>query len=179
MLFAAGLAAVVLQAAPARAEIYRCVESGENGPVTVFSDLPCDADAQLHHSDGAHLSVIAAAADLDQVAERNREFVESRNRALEQARQRAAREARAAAAQRAAAERLARRYDDDDDVYYPGLAHRFPHPGRRNFAGDARRGGDRAVRDPRVRSRADAAPATDRGTLLSRSGGNRERILQR
>lgn len=171
MLFAVGLAAVSLQAAPARAEIYRCVESGENGPVTVFSDLPCDADAQLHHSDGAHLSVIAAAADLDQVAERNRAFVE--------ARQRAARETRAAAAQRAAAERLARRYDDDDNIYYPGLAHRFPNPGRPHFAGDARRGDERTATDPRVRRRANAAPATDRGTLLSRSGGNRERILQR
>jgi len=177
ILQAAPLAAALLLATPAAAKIYRCIESGDDGPVTVYSDRPCDPEARVHHAADANLSVIAASEDLDRVAERNRDFVDARNQALERARERAAREARQAAAQRAATERLARRYDDDR--FHNTLPHRFPVHGTRRSDPAGTRTADQPPSDPRVRQRAESGrAATDRGTLLSRSGGNR-RILQR
>lgn len=80
------LTAPILAAAalPATAQIYRCVDS-EAG-ITVFSDVPCAENAEIHES-RQRLSVIARPDRLDAIAERNQEFLDQRSEALAQARQ--------------------------------------------------------------------------------------------
>lgn len=95
------LALLVLTTAPitsmAAPTIYRC----EQGGTTVFSDRPCDDDAEPH-SLSQSISVVAAPSDLDAIAERNAAYLESQQaeRASRAAARAAARAARAEAAQR-------------------------------------------------------------------------------
>ena len=56
-----------------QAQVYRCDIDG----VSIFADSPCAADARIHQSEG-RLSVIPAAADLDQVASANQAFIQAR-----------------------------------------------------------------------------------------------------
>ena len=89
----------VLFAAQASAQIYRC----DTGESIVFSDQPCDEAAEQYQSAG-NVSVIEPGRDLEQISERNREFIRQRHErqdAQRQARAERARERRTAAPQQA------------------------------------------------------------------------------
>ncbi|MCC5864958.1 MAG: hypothetical protein JJU31_07585 [Wenzhouxiangella sp.] len=66
------LVAMMLMAS-SQAQVYRCDIDG----VSIFADSPCAADARIYQSE-ARLSVIPAAADLDQVAIANQAFIQAR-----------------------------------------------------------------------------------------------------
>lgn len=155
------LLAVVL-ANPATGQVYRCIE----GETTVFSDIPCADDAELHRVQ-AGISVVAAADDLDAIAQRNRAFVDQRREKLATQRARAAQVGRQVAQRRleqAAAE----------DVRYRTIIG--------PAADSALRGQRRPEPDPRTEAQRRRTAVEDsperRRTLLSRSGGNRPRILR-
>lgn len=137
-------------------EIYRCERDGQ----VVFSDLPCDDDAEVYRS-GHRLSVIEPADGLDGVAEENRAFVAERRRRLAERRERAeqARADEEIARLRAAAARAAMR--GDRLIIGPGrrVAERFPPQSD--------------PRDAQRRREADDDRRVDRRTLLSRSGSDR------
>jgi len=148
---------------PAVGEIYRC----DDGGTPVFSDRPCADDARLHRGAG-NLSVVAPAAGLEDIAERNREFVDQRRQRLEERRQAAAERSRQAPRRPALA---------DHPRTYP-VRHFLPVTDTRD---NARRDARDRARDARARARRNtpaAAPTRDRSTLLSRSGGGGERILR-
>lgn len=147
---------------PAEAQVYRC----QDGGTTVFSDVPCSDNADLFEMRNG-ISVVAAADDLDEVAQRNKAFVDQRQEQV------AARRARAAEQSRQAARERQRRMVTEEVRYRtiigPGIAF-----GSRS---------DRlAPPDPRVEAQRRRTPARDeperRRTLLSRSGGNRPNILR-
>lgn len=75
--------ALLLLGGSAAAEIYRCQQEG----VVIFSDRPCQADAQPHRPVGM-VSYIPAADDLEETARRNRAFLEQRRARLAEARER-------------------------------------------------------------------------------------------
>lgn len=149
-------------ASHAAAEVYRC----NDGDTTVFSDVPCSDEAELHQLRSG-ISVVAAAGDLAEVAERNRAFVDQRQEDL------AARRARAVELAQQAGRSRQQRAAVDETRYRTIIGP----------AADPRAGGKRLVpTDPRIEAQRRRAPARNelerRRTLLSRSGGNRPRILR-
>jgi len=164
---ALGLLMLLVAPVAAGAEIYRCTDA--LGTV-IFADLPCAADAEIHRPGGT-LSVIASADSLDLAARANREFIDQRRAELAAQRRAAANrerlelmaQQRAFAAAAIAAEQQRIRTRSLRDQHSPRVS-------RRTDQLEAER-----------RRREQAAPKQEqrpvRGTLLSRSGGNRERIL--
>lgn len=155
------LLAMVL-ANPAMSQVYRCIE----GETTVFSDIPCADDAELHRVQ-ARISVVAAADDLDAIAQLNRAFVDQRREKL------AAQRARAAQVSRQAAQRRLGQAAAEEVRYRTIIG---------PAADAALRGQRRPEPDPRTEAQRRRAAVEDlperRRTLLSRSGGNRPRILR-
>lgn len=78
------MGALILSAVmvPAAAQVYRC----EHDSVIEFSDRPCDEQARLHQ-DGGRMSVVEPSADLAEIGERNRAFIEARRESIAAARQ--------------------------------------------------------------------------------------------
>ena len=154
----------VALANPAMGQVYRCVE----GETTVFSDVPCAEDAELHQIH-AGISVVAAADDLDAIAERNRAYVDQRREVLAKQRQRARSDRAGGQAARRQQDRAAA-----EEIRY------------RTIIGPAARSALRGQRtpqtDPRTEAQRRPAAVEDtperRRTLLSRSGGNQPRILR-
>lgn len=149
-------------AGPVSAQVYRCTD----GETTVFSDIPCSDDAELHDV-RVGISVVSAAEDLDKVAERNKAFVDQRQEKLAERRERAAelgRQAERNRQRRAIAEEIRYR-----TIVSPVAASRLDSEQRQ--ASDPRRTAQREDRS------AGDEPARRR-TLLSRSGGNQPRILR-
>ncbi len=152
---------LVLLLAPglAMAEIYRCIDS--TGTIT-FADLPCAANAEIHRPSGS-LSVIASADSLDAEARTNREFIDQRRASLAAAQRAAAQQRRSAAAPTAdlqAARSTPLSVRDRRRLLELRRAERLEAEQRR-----------------REQIAARSEPSNRRSTLLSRSGGNRERIL--
>lgn len=145
---------------PAGAEIYRCT----NGETTVFSDVPCSESAEVHHP-ATRISVVDAADGLDEIARQNRSYIDQRQARLERQREQAAerRREQRVARQRRAAVAEARRTRTV-----------VGHLGRPPFT--------RGPVDQRTQQQRERPARNDdrdrRRTLLSRSGGNRERILR-
>jgi hypothetical protein len=83
---------LIMAALPASAEVFRCEIDG----TIVFSDTACQPDAQPYTSQ-AGISVISRPADLEQTAERNREFIARRLERQVEIRQARAEQARAEA----------------------------------------------------------------------------------
>ena len=162
----AGIMAAVLVgvlAAPASAEIYRC----SDGDITVFSDVPCSQNAEVHISD-KRVSVVHAAEDLDEIAESNKAFVEQRQAALAQQRERLARQ------QREMQQRQRRRESLEQAQRYRTVV---------GHLGNSRLGNARIPPvDSRTRAQQQQSDNSDelsrRRTLLSRSGGNQRSILR-
>lgn len=158
----AGMASAILfwvLAAPASAEIYRCMD----GDTTVFSDVPCSQGAEVHRSEG-RISVVNPADNLDQIAASNKTFLEQRRQALTQQREYAAEQ------QREAQQRQRRREALEQAQRYRTVV---GHLGHSAF-------GVRPI-DPRTdsrRQRPDGSEEPTRRTLLSRSGGNQPNILR-
>ncbi len=146
----------------AAAQVYRC----NDGDMIVFSDVPCSEDAQLYHVRSG-ISVVAAADDLDEVAERNRAFVDKRQEDL------AERRARAAELAQQAGRSRQRRAAAEETRYRTIIG---------PVADSRADSGRLSPTDPRVEAQRQRAPAQDeperRRTLLSRSGGNQPRILR-
>lgn len=156
---------ILLAAAPANpaaAQIYRCNE----GDTTVFADLPCAEDAELHRVKSG-ISVVAA-ADLDEVAQRNRAFVNKRHENL------VARRARAADLDQELKLSRQRRAAANEEIRY--------RPVIVPVAGYGFGSGPVVPTDPRVEAQRQRSPARDeperRRSLLSRSGGNQPHILR-
>jgi hypothetical protein len=163
--------AIVFSSASSQAQIYRCIDA--DGRIE-FSDLPCADDAEIIEP-GGNLSVVARADSLDAAAIANRQFIDQRRADL-------------AEQHRAAAER--RRYEDARERAALAQAARQLHrstpsflPGQRRLQIqrqlEAQRRADQAEAQQRRRelAEADLDQGRRRETLLSRSGGNRERIL--
>jgi len=151
----AALVACMLSAAPVSAQIYRCESAG----TTVFSDIPCSEDAEPHQvRDG--ISVIGAAEGLDEIAERNKAFVDQRKAALSARRERAAR-----LAQRT--EQARQRRAASEEIRYRTIIGPVADRGIGS-------GGPTST-DPRREAQREEAATQDgpdrRRTLLSRSGG--------
>lgn len=160
------LAGVILLATtlgnPAAAQVYRCEEGG----TTVFSDIPCSESAELLDL-RTGISVVAAADDLDEVARRNKSFIEQRQEKLAARRERAAQRARQA----------------DRDGQRRGAAEEIRYRTIIGPVADSRfRGPPRTEPDPRTEAQRQRGAVEDtperRRTLLSRSGGNQPRILR-
>lgn len=149
---------------PAAADIYRC----DQGDTTVFSDVPCSETAEVFESP-AGISVIAAADDLDEAAERNKTFIEQRREKLAARAERAAR-----LAQQQQAERSRQRRAAAEAIRYRTIISPGAYSG---FANGRRSPTDPRSETQRQRTRADDEPGRRR-TLLSRSGGNQSRILR-
>lgn len=148
-----------------QAEIYRCID-GEGR--TEFSDRPCADDAKIFELQG-NMSVIAAADSLDAAAQANRQFIDQRLANLAEQRRAAAERQRVEAAQqRAAALRQAASRQRSIPLSLQDQ--------RRLLA---QRRAERSETDQRRREQAESEPAAadQRRTLLSRSGGNRQQIL--
>lgn len=158
----AGMASAILcwlLAAPASAEIYRCVD----GDTTVFSDVPCSEGAEVHRSED-RISVVNPADNLDQVAASNKTFLEQRRQALAQQREYAAEQ------QRKAQQRQRRREALEQASRYRTVIGQLGHSAF----------GVRPI-DPRTdsrRQRPESPEEPTRRTLLSRSGGNQPNILR-
>jgi len=146
---------------PAASQVYRC----EEGDTTVFTDVPCAENAErLQMRSG--ISVVAAANDLDEVAERNKAFLDQRQEKL--------------AARRARAEKFRQRAERDrqprstvQDIRYRTIIGPAADPGFGR--------GRLSPTDPRIkaqRRQANDDESARRRTLLSRSGGNQPRILR-
>jgi hypothetical protein len=86
----AALLAVFCPPAAGAQTIYRCQADG----ALTFSDRPCADDAVTHRSSRG-LSIVAAADDLERIAELNHDFIERRRARLADLRARAARTASA------------------------------------------------------------------------------------
>lgn len=151
-----------MMAVSASAQVYRCNE----GETIVFSDIPCSDDAELHEV-RVGISVVGAAEGLDEVAERNKAFVEQRQEQL------AAQRVRAAQARRQAERNRQRRSAVAEDRYRTIIS---PVAGSRSVREQ------RPQNDPRTEAQRQRAPTDEesarRRTLLSRSGGNQPRILR-
>ena len=163
-------ASAALGASAAAAEIYRC--QGDDGSL-VFSDLPCADDAELHRSNG-DLSVVAAADSLDRAAVANRAFIEGRRAELREQH----RKARERERQRQLRQSLeSRNGPEDADVIPRRLTRQELNRvlAERREAELRRR--DLATARDDDRQAGNNAAGRERRTLLSRSGGSRERIL--
>lgn len=152
----------VSPASQAATDVYRCNDDG----TTVFSDVPCAENAELHRLSSG-ISVVAASGDLPQVAERNRAFLDKRQEEL------AARRARAAEAAQQARRRSQQRAAAEETRYRTIIG---PVADFRSNSGRT------SPTDPRIEAQRQRAPAQEelerRRTLLSRSGGNQPRILR-
>lgn len=155
----------ILASTSIQAEIYRCIDDEGR---TEFSDRPCADDAEIVELEG-NMSVIAAADSLDAAAQANRQFIDQRLADLAEQRRAAAERQRVEAAQqRSAALRQAASQQRSIPLSLQDQ--------RRLLA---QRRAERIEADQRRREQAESEPAAadQRRTLLSRSGGNRQRIL--
>jgi len=147
---------------PVEAQVYRC----QDGDTTVFSDVPCSDNADLFEVRNG-ISVVAAAGDLDEVAQRNKAFVDQREEQL------AARRARAAEQARQTKRERQRRVAAEEFRYRTIIGPRAAFGNRNKRL---------APPDPRVEAQRRRTQAGDeperRRTLLSRSGGNQPNILR-
>jgi|GEM_PF-2649464 len=155
--------ALMLIALPATSgDIYRCVED----QVTVFSDQPCDADAQPLSLTG-NLSVIPTPEGLDEIAASNRAWMEARR--TEQARLREARTRAAAKSREDTQPAQPTPVIQHGTVYHP-----FPYP---RYGGEESRRehqGHRSERDGKEpESRISRAHEGRRATDLSRDRSRR------
>lgn len=143
---------------PGVAEVYRCKE----GDTTVFSDVPCAEDAQVHRS-SHRISIVAAPTGLDEIAARNRAFVDARREDLADRRRRAAESRRSTETNRSADTAPAR---PPRTLISPFMAPVTATPFRRDVdprfrqqrdrsADSASERDDRAARRNRLRSRSD------------------------
>jgi hypothetical protein len=147
---------------PATAQVYRCQE----GDTTVFSDIPCSENAELLEV-LTGISVVAAADDLDDVAQRNKAFIDQRQEKLAARRERAAEF-------RQRTERDRQRRAAAEEIRYRTIVGSASDRGR----GSGRHSPtDRRTEAQRRRAAAEDGPERRR-TLLSRSGGNQPRILR-
>lgn len=163
--------AMLFSSASSQAQIYRCIDADGRSE---FSDLPCADDAEIIEP-GGNLSVIARADSLDAAAIANRQFIEQRRADLaEQRRAAAERRRHEDARERAALAQMARQLHRSTPSFLPGQ--RRLHIQRQL---EAQRRADRAEAQQRRRELAGAERDENsrRETLLSRSGGTRERIL--
>lgn len=149
---------------PQAQEIYRCERDGG----VVFSDLPCDDEAEPYRA-GRSLSVIEPAEGLDGVAEENRAFVSERRARLAERRQRAERSRAAAEMARLRAEAARAARAGNRLIIAPGrrIDAPFPNPS------DSRNAGRRSEREDNGRDNGRDNRRIDRRTLLSRSGSDR------
>ncbi|QOC21138.1 DUF4124 domain-containing protein [Wenzhouxiangella sp. AB-CW3] len=132
----------LLIASAANAEIYRC----ERDSQVVFSDQPCADQVEVHQPTST-ISVIAPAGDLDQVAERNRAFIESR-----QAQRLALQQARLEQRRQAAAEPSQRTSEANRVLYVPERhLRRGPGPVRDRRAARRDAPGEREIRERQAR----------------------------